>query len=74
MSDRDKLGFALESSGIREKFDDWIANLHNGSSYDKAYRDAVVAEMEDGLLKDVTNICNKCSDYLTGTAKTKDGR
>ncbi len=46
-------------------------NLEIGSSYDRAYRNAVVAELEDGLLKDVTSICNKCSDHLTGTTKQK---
>jgi hypothetical protein len=67
MIDREKLEVALECSGIYEKYNEWIDNLEHGCKYDRAYCNAVVDEMENGLLKDVTTICNKCADHLTGT-------
>jgi hypothetical protein len=69
MIDREKLEVALECSGIYEKYNEWIDNLEYGCKYDQAYCNAVVDEMENGLLKDVTSVCNKCSDHLTGTVK-----
>ena len=72
MIDREKLGVALDCSGIYEKYNEWIDTLEHGSKYDQAYCNAVIEEMENGLLKDVTTICNKCADHLTGASNQKE--
>jgi hypothetical protein len=72
MIDREKLELALECSGIYEKYNEWIDTLEHGSKFDQAYRNAVVEEMESGLLKDVTTVCNKCADHLTGARNQKE--
>ena len=51
---------------------EWIERLESGSVYDKCYRNAVIGEMELGLLKELSWICRECAKYIQGEKKNTD--
>jgi hypothetical protein len=61
----------LTNCGIAEEFQLWIHELECGSLYDNHFRQALLAEMEGGLLKGVEWICCSCVKFIKGKTKLK---